>query len=87
MTETTAKNNPPIRERLHECFSIVFPNLPANEIYIASVSSVSMWDSLAMLTLVGVIEEEFGISIDLGDIEQFLSFELTASFIENELSA
>ncbi len=86
MTETIDQNNLAVRDRLHECFSVVFPNLTGDEIYLASTASVSMWDSLAMLTLIGVIEEEFGITIGLDDIAELISFELIATFIENELN-
>ena len=54
----------------------MFPDVPADQIPRASVSSVAQWDSLATLNLVGVLEEEFGIRFDGEDLPSLLSFEL-----------
>jgi acyl carrier protein len=54
----------------------VFPEVPADQIPRASVSSVAQWDSLATLNLVGVLEEEFRIRFDSEDLPSLLSFEL-----------
>lgn len=61
--------------RLIRCFQIVFPHLQDKEIITASASSVKAWDSLATVTLIGVIEEEFGIQLDLDNVEEMVSFE------------
>ncbi|MBN1514482.1 MAG: acyl carrier protein [Phycisphaerae bacterium] len=65
-----------LNERLIRCFSIVFPDLPADQIPRASVSAVAQWDSLATLNLVGVLEEEFQIRFGADDLPSLLSFEL-----------
>ena len=65
-----------LNERLIRCFSIVFPDLPADQIPRASVSSVAQWDSLAMLNLVGVLEEEFRVRLGADDLASLLSYEL-----------
>jgi acyl carrier protein len=67
---------PEIQERLQSCFATVFPGLSAAEIPRASHTSVANWDSLATVTLVSVIEEEFSISIPPEDFEYMISFEL-----------
>jgi len=54
----------------------VFPDLPADQVPRASVSSVAQWDSLATLNLVGVLEEEFQIRFGSDDLPSLLSFEL-----------
>lgn len=66
---------------LEECFAVVFPDVPRKQLSQASVSSIAEWDSLATLTLIGVIEESFGIKIPLEDLEEFVSFELIADYI------
>jgi acyl carrier protein len=63
-----------ISARLSQCFSAVFPQLPEGEIPQAAPGVVEGWDSLASITLVSVVEEEFGIQIDPEDIEHFVSF-------------
>ncbi len=54
----------------------MFPDLPADQVPRASVSSVAQWDSLATLNLVGVLEEEFQIRFGADDLPSLLSFEL-----------
>jgi acyl carrier protein len=43
----------------------VFPALAPEEIRTASVQSLAAWDSLAALTLVAVVQQEFSVQIDL----------------------
>ena len=61
--------------RLAKCFSAVFPNLSAAEIPTTSMTSVEEWDSVAMVTLVVVIEEEFEVQFEPGDLEGMVSFD------------
>jgi acyl carrier protein len=62
-------------ERLASCFLAVFPELSRDEIYQASSATVQSWDSAAGVTLLAVIEEEFGINIDVADPANLDSFE------------
>jgi acyl carrier protein len=71
------------RERLMRCFQAVFPNLSDEEISHASPASIAEWDSVATITLVGVIEEEFGNSVDPEEIENFVSFDLILDYLAN----
>lgn len=61
--------------RLAKCFSEVVPDLAAEEITRASADSVTGWDSVTMVTLFAVIEDEFGLCIDIEDPAQFDSFQ------------
>ncbi|MGA8439329.1 MAG: acyl carrier protein [Candidatus Sulfotelmatobacter sp.] len=60
--------------RLVECFLAVFPELTDYEIRNACSTSVRGWDSAAVVTLLAVIEEAFGISIEVDDPARFDSF-------------
>jgi acyl carrier protein len=71
-------------ERLQKCFGAVFPNLGPDEILRASSASVATWDSLATVTLVSVIEEEFGITIAPDEYEQMISFDLVSQCLESK---
>jgi len=71
-------------ERLRECFSTVFPNLSSDEIPRASNTSVATWDSLATITLVSVIEEEFGVTIAPEEYEHIISFELVRECVKSK---
>jgi acyl carrier protein len=69
------------RSRLMKCFAAVFPDLPPAEIAAASPLTVPAWDSVAMVTLLAVVEEEFAITIDHEDIERLTSFAALADYV------
>ena len=70
------------QRRLANCFCAVFPELSSDEIIQASSTTVKSWDSVAVVTLLAVIEEEFGISIEIDDPTKFDSFERILSFLQ-----
>lgn len=61
--------------RLTNCFQAVFPDLSIDQIHFASSGTVVDWDSVATVTLLAVVEEEFGITIETEDPARFDSFE------------
>jgi acyl carrier protein len=69
-------------DRLIRCFFAVFPALAADGIRSASVESVEDWDSLAALRLAAVLEEEYGIQIDLADLQELSSFEAIRHYLK-----
>ncbi len=60
--------------RLVRCFQTVFPDLQTGGVPEATVDSVPGWDSVATVTLINVVEEEFGLEIGLEDVERMVSF-------------
>lgn len=60
--------------KLRRCFSAVFPSLNEQEIAQAGLEATEGWDSIATVTLVTVIEEEFGIQLEPSALERFVSF-------------
>ena len=70
------------RQRVAKCFSSVFPDLSAEEIEKASTVTVSAWDSVAAITLVNVLEEEFQTMIDFDAMADLNSFELVAAYMQ-----
>ena len=56
------------------CFRVVFPDLPEAEIPSASQETVAAWDSVAAITLLNVVEEEFGVEMDLDELADLDSF-------------
>lgn len=63
-----------VKERLIKCFSAVFPELSPHEIVMtASPSTTGAGDSLTAVTLLAIVEEEFGIELN-GKLED-MSFE------------
>jgi acyl carrier protein len=73
---------PEIDDRLTRCFASVFPALSAEEIHRASVESVAAWDSLAAVTLVAVLEQEFDTQIDLMELPDLTSYEAVRNYLE-----
>jgi acyl carrier protein len=71
-----------LRQRLSACFSSIFPDLSDKEIPLATMNSVDGWDSLATVTLIAVVEEEFGVQVSPDDLEQFASFELIVDYLQ-----
>ena len=74
----------PLQLRLVNCFKAVFPNLTDEEVMLASITSVSEWDSIAAISLVVVVEEEFGTEISADEIENLISFELVRNYLESK---
>ncbi len=75
----------PIANRLVSCFQTVFPDMAAQDIPTASQASVAAWDSVAAITLVNVIEEEFGIQMDLDHLAELDSFERIEEYLRKEV--
>ncbi len=73
-----------MEERLKECFTAVFPNLTSDEILRSSTASVATWDSLATVTLISVIEEEFGVTIAPEEYEYIVSFDLVNQCLQSK---
>jgi acyl carrier protein len=60
--------------KLEQCFRIAFPTLDPAAIPLASVDRVPAWDSVAQITLLNLIGEEFAIDIDFEEFEGATSF-------------
>jgi acyl carrier protein len=65
---------PEIANRLINCFAAVFPGVPQDRIPTATQESVKEWDSVAQITLLTLIDEEFGITTDIAEAEDLTSF-------------
>jgi len=70
--------------RLIGCFQAVFPELSGEEILQADSGSIRGWDSVAGVTLLAVVEEEFGVSIEADDPEQFSSFQSFLTYLRGD---
>ncbi len=70
-----------IETRLAQCFRVVFPALAPDAIAGATQDSVAEWDSVATVTLLTVIEEEFGVALDFEELEKLTSFRGVAAML------
>jgi acyl carrier protein len=73
--------------RLVRCFSAVFPDLPREKIPEATPETVSSWDSVGMVTLIALIEEEFGLVFKFEDHELMTSYSGILGVLEERLAA
>jgi len=75
-------NEPSISQRLQQCFQAVFPNLKQPELATASSETLSDWDSVAQVTLISVVEEEFAVVLPEEKYGEMLSFEAWQAYLE-----
>jgi len=70
-------------KRLMNCFRAVFPLLDQRQIGTATPETVEQWDSIATVRLAAVIEEEFGVELEL---ERNLSFREILFFLRQRIA-
>jgi len=63
-----------VENRLVGCFQTVFPEMTESDIRNASQEKLDQWDSVAAITLVNVVEEEFSTQIDYDLLPNLDSF-------------
>ncbi|HUA83692.1 MAG TPA: acyl carrier protein [Bryobacteraceae bacterium] len=68
--------------RLRRCFSTAFPNLSPEAIPSAEQTEVEGWDSVAAITLIALIEEEFAAPIDLEALPELTSYRAIREYLE-----
>lgn len=71
-----------VRTKLARCFGLVFPDLDPSLFDTASATNVSNWDSLAQVTLLTLIGEEFEREVDFEEFEGATSFEALAKALQ-----
>jgi acyl carrier protein len=73
--------------RLMRCFTSVFPTLNEEEIRASDVAPLFDLDSLAGVTFVALMDEEFGVSVELSDLLELRSFQAISQFLEKRKSS
>jgi acyl carrier protein len=73
---------PELDDRLTRCFASVFPALGPDQIHAASVESVPAWDSLAAVTLIAVLEQEFNTRIELMEMPELTSYQAVRDYLQ-----
>ena len=74
-------------ERLTDCFLAVFPDLGRDDVSGATSQSAAGWDSVAGVTLLAVVEEEFGITIEVQDLSELMSYQGYLAYLQKECSS
>jgi acyl carrier protein len=75
-----------VEQRLETVFATVFPDLDPEEIKSASQDSVQAWDSVAAITLINLIEEEFAIEMDFDHVADLTSFSAILEYLKERVS-
>ena len=75
-----------LEDRLVRCFSLAFPTLTDEEIRGADVEGLSSADSLAAVTLVSLIEQEFGVEMDLESLLRLRTLEAIHGYLQTQLN-
>jgi acyl carrier protein len=68
--------------RLLKCFGAVFPGLSETQLRSANTTRVENWDSVATVTLITLIEEEFNIEVEAEDLEALVSFSSVLEYLQ-----
>jgi acyl carrier protein len=63
------------------CFESVFPGLTPEEIQAGS-SEQGTWDSLSLVTLVAVVQEEFSVEIGQDELSTLDSYEAFRAYVQ-----
>jgi len=62
-------------DRLMNCFLTVFPGATRDEIKGSKVEELSGWDSLRGVTLLAVLDDEFGLQMDMDELLELGTFD------------
>lgn len=73
-----------IKDRVNICFSNVFPSIRPEEIPGASTASLAAWDSVAHVTLLSSVAEEFGVDLEVEDFDDLVSYALIVDYLEKK---
>ena len=70
-----------LRSRLLKCFSAVFPDVGSQGLDEMTKHPPKEWDSMAMLLLFTIVEEEFNLRVDHDAFRNGLSFGLLLDYL------
>ena len=68
-------------DRLLRCFVAAFPSATGDEIRNAKFDVMTGWDSLRAVTLLSILDEEFGVQIDLPELLELETFDSVKRYL------
>jgi acyl carrier protein len=74
-----------IEQRVAQCFLNVFEDVKEKDLSRASQASIPQWDSVAQVTLLSAVAEEFGLELDDESFEALTSYALIVDFVEGRV--
>jgi acyl carrier protein len=76
-----------LRERLLRCFAAAFPDVAEEALPILEAKATEEWDSVATATVFALVQEEFGIELEVPEeLEQLDSFSNVYEFVARRLA-
>jgi acyl carrier protein len=75
-----------MEQQLAAIFRAIFDLADGADVQGIRQLSFPKWDSLAHVTLIGAVENEFGLSIDIADSLELTSFEAILVYLEEHQS-
>jgi acyl carrier protein len=73
-------------KRLVRCFAAAFPDVDEEALPTLQASGTETWDSVAIATVFALVQEEFGIEIDMPEkVEDLESFNGVYQYIASRL--
>ena len=57
--------------------------IPIEEVENATMDSMEKWDSIGQMSLIAIIEDEFGIELEQEEVMQFNSFAAGVNILKN----
>lgn len=73
-----------LHDRLVRCFLSVFPALNEKEVRASDVTLLTNMDSLVGVTLVALIDEEFGVDMDVDGLLELGTFEAIQKYLREQ---
>jgi acyl carrier protein len=73
-----------VKERVDLCFLNVFPDLKKDQLASASATSLAAWDSIAHVTLLSSLSEEFGFDFEMEDFEELTSYSKIIEYLQKK---
>ena len=75
-----------VQSRVARCFLNVFPDLKENDVHRAAQASLPQWDSVAHVTLLSALAEEFQFELEDEAFETMTSYLLVVDFLEDRVA-
>ena len=73
-----------MHERVALCFTHVFPGIKTDEIPSASTAALANWNSMAHVTLLSSLSEEFGVDFEIEDYEELVSYSAIVDYLKKK---
>lgn len=75
-----------LEQRLVSVFQNAFPDVPEDRLTSVTQENTQSWDSVAAITLMNLIEEEFEMQLDFEDLADLTSFALVRDYLAAKLA-